>query len=429
MNLLLEDMRFTSAAAVSNTATRVFARLNDPVAMLDTYVPGVDDPYAIADGIRASGPLVKSRLGAYASASYDVCKTILRHPQAGSNAVNPPSRLARLLDTNTIGAEGHPINKTFIGMDPPDHTRLRRLVSLAFTPKSIGAHRERIEKNAHALLDACDTKRPVDLIAAYAGPIPMAVICDLLGLPASERARFFAWGESMIAALDRVRSLRIAREIVQTDAELRSYLFAVVAERRRRPTDDLVSALVAAADNADRLTDEEIVSTLTLLLIAGFETTVNLIGTGTNNLLLNPQQKQLIIDDPKTHMDGLIDESLRFEGPVQFTYRVAQEDIKLDRATLPRGEAVVLCLAGASRDPDMFPNPNAFDITRSNAREHLAFSNGIHYCLGAALARLEADVAWKVLFERFPNLRGAGTPTYRPSPTVRGLKMLPLWLE
>jgi cytochrome P450 len=429
MNLLLNDLRFTSAAMVSNAATRLFATMNDPVALIDTHVPGVDSPFAIADSIRARGPLVKSKLGIYVSANYDVCRDLLRSPLLGSKSVSPPSRLARILDTQSIGAEDHPINQTFIGMDPPDHTRLRRLVSLAFTPKSIAAHRARIETNAHTLLDECAEKSPVDLISSYAAPIPMAVICDLLGLPSSERARFFAWGESMIAALDRVRSLRGAREIMRTNAELRSYLFAVVAERRRNPTDDVVSALVEAADQGDRLTDDEIVSTLTLLLIAGFETTVNLIGTGTSNLLQRPDQRGLVMGDPDVHIPGLIEESLRFEGPVQFTFRVAQQqDIDIKGDTLPMGESIVLCLAGASRDPAKFTDPNTFDITRSNARDHLAFSGGAHYCLGAALARLEAEVAWKVLFERAPNLRAAGLPVYRPSPTVRGLASLPVRL-
>jgi cytochrome P450 len=429
MNLLLNDVRFTSAAAISNTATKVFAKLHDPIALLDTHVPGVDSPFEIADSIRARGPLVKSRLGIYASASHDVCKDLLRNPLLGAKPTSPPSRLARMIDTQSIGPEGHPIEQTFIAMDPPNHTRLRRLVSLAFTPKSISAHRQRIERNAHALLDECAEDKTVDLISNYAAPIPMAVICDLLGLPSSERARFFAWGESMIAALDRVRSLRIARQIAQTNAELRSYLFAVVAERRRQPTDDLVSALVEAADEADRLTDEEIVSTLTLLLIAGFETTVNLIGTGTNNLFANPEQLELVVGDATTHVPGLIEESLRYEGPVQFTARVAQHDVDVQGVTLPKGATAVLCIAGASRDPDVFVNPNRFDITRSNSRDHLAFSGGIHYCLGAALARLEAEVAWKVLFERAPNLRSAGRPVYRPSPTVRGLATLPVRLD
>jgi cytochrome P450 len=429
MNLLLNDLRLAAASVVTTATTRAFASLNDPIALFDTYTPGIDDPYAIAASIRAQGPLVKSRLGLYLSASYDVCRAVLRSPHAGSEQEAPTGRIARLLDTQSIGPEGHPLTNSFIAMDPPDHTRLRRLVSLAFTPKAINAHRARIEQNAHKLLDSCDTKSSVDLISSYAAPIPMAVICDLLGLPDSEHARFFAWGGAMIAALDRVRSLSIARQLVLTNAELRSYLFAVVAERRRRPADDMVSALVEAADQNDRLTDEEIVSTLTLLLIAGFETTVNLIGTGTNNLLRNPDQRMLVFDDPAGRVGGLIEESLRYEGPVQFTSRTAYEDIDLGGSTLRKGSTILLCIAGASRDPAMFPDPDKFDITRPNAREHLAFSTGIHFCLGAALARLEAEVAWNVLVERAPNLRPAGNPTYRPSTIVRGLATLPVRLD
>jgi cytochrome P450 len=213
------------------------------------------------------------------------------------------------------------------------------------------------------------------------------------------------------------------------DAELRSYLAAVVAARRRRPADDLISELARAADNEDRLSDDEIVSTLTLLLIAGFETTVNLIGTGTLNLLRSPDQLDLVVSDPERRVANLVEEALRFEGAVMFTFRTALDTIDIGGGTVvPKGAAVVLGIAGANRDPAVFSSPDVFDVQRENAREHLAFASGAHYCLGAALARLEAETAWQTLLTRHPSLRLSGEPTYRPSPIIRGLDHLPITL-
>ena len=416
MTTLLDDARTGVTLGLTSVATRGLAFMGDPLAQLDRHRPGIDDPFAVMAKIRQLGPFSRSRTGLWVTASHDVCRAVLRSKDASSRNVDERDQ--------------HPLDDSFIGMDAPDHTRLRRLVSLAFTPKAIGEHRERIANVANQLLDACPTDRPVDLVSAFAAPLPMAVICDLLGLPASERERFFRWGEVLVAALDRARSLDGARQVRLANAELRAYLAAVVAERRRRPDDDLVSALAAAADEGDRLTDAEIVSTLTLLLIAGFETTVNLIGTGTSNLLDSRDQLELVSADLDAHVGNLVEESLRFEGAVMYTFRVALGDIQVgDGAAIPRGATVVLGLAGANRDPAVFDQPDRFDVTRANAREHLAFASGPHYCLGAARARLEADEAWRALLGRHPQTRRAGEATYRPSPIIRGLASLPVVLS
>jgi cytochrome P450 len=415
MSSLLDDVRTGLALRLTSAVTRALSWLGDPLARLDTHRPGVDDPFAIMRSIRDHGRLTRSRTGVWMTASYEVCRTVLRSPRASSR--------------NGDSMDAHPLDDSFIGKDPPDHTRLRRLVSLAFTPRAIEVHRQRICSVAGELLDACPTWRPIDLVASFAAPLPMAVICDLLGLPASERARFFHWGEVLVAALDRVRSLDVARQVQRANAELRSYLAAVVAERRRRPAADLVSSLVQAADDGDRLTDDEIVSTLTLLLIAGFETTVNLIGTGTLNLLRSPDQLVLVTADLDAHVPNLVEEALRYEAAVMFTFRTALDDIAIgEGAVVPRGATVVLGLAGANRDPAVFNDPDRFDVTRRNARDHLAFASGPHYCLGAPLARLEAELAWRTLLGRHPRLRSAGDPIYRPSPILRGLATLPVTL-
>lgn len=431
---LLDELRFGAASAVNNAVTRALAITGDPIAMLDSYRPGSHDPYEIAERIRSGGPLVESRLGVHATASHHVCRAVLRSPMASSKPQPPTNGVERLLESRSFA---NPLDGSFITMDGVDHSRLRRLVSLAFTPKALNRHRSQIERTAHDLLDGVDHEATIDLIQGFAAPLPMGVICTMLGLPSSEHARFFAWGEALISALDRVRSIGIARKMHLAGAELKAYLSAVVAERRRHPADDLVSDLVEAADQGDRLTDEEIVSTITLLLVAGFETTVNLIGTGTKNLLAHDQQRALLLEDPSAHLGGLVEESLRFEGPVQFTFRQSLGEIAVPGAdegdgplvVIPGGRLVILSLAGAGRDPSVFTSPNEFDITRPNAREHLAFATGAHYCLGAGLARMEAEIAWRVLFERFPKLCLVGTATYRPTPIMRGLSELPVRLR
>ena len=415
MTTLFDDARTGLVLQLSSAASHALSWVGDPIARLDTHRPGVDDPFAIMRSIRDNGRLVRSRTGVWVTASHDACRAVLRDPHASS-------RMGGTTDPQ-------PLDDSFIAMDAPDHTRLRRLVSLAFTPRAVAAHRERISSVASELLDACPTDRPIDLITQYAAPLPMAVICDLLGLPAAERARFFAWGEVLIAALDRTRSLEAARKVRLAEAELKAYLSAVVAERRRRPADDLVTALTRAADDDDRLSDDEIVSTLTLLLIAGFETTVNLIGTGTLNLLRSPDQLAAVSADPDGRIANLVEEALRYEGAVMFTFRRAVEPIDLGEGdVVPKGAMVVLGLAGANRDPAVFNAPDRFDVARDNAREHLAFAAGLHYCLGAALARLEAETAWRTLLERHGAMRLAGEVAYRPTPIIRGLSHLPVTL-
>jgi cytochrome P450 len=415
MTSVFDDVRAGLGFRFTAAATRVLSWIGDPIAQLDIHRPGIDDPFAIMKSIRERGRLLRSPTGVWITASHDVCRTVLRSPHASSRSDD--------------SMDEHPLDDSFIGKDAPDHTRLRRLVSPAFTPRAIYSHRERIAKLAGELLDSCPPDRPIDLVADFAGPLPMAVICDLLGLPPSERTRFFRWGEVLVAALDRVRSLSLARQLQLANAELRAYLAAVVAERRRRPAADLVSTLVQAADQGDRLTDPEIVSTLTLLLIAGFETTVNLIGTGTKSLLQSPDQLARVASDLDSHVGNLVEESLRFEGAVMFTFRTAIEAIEVGGGTVvPRGALLVLGLAGANRDPALFVDPDRFDVTRDNAKEHLAFAAGPHYCLGAALARLEAEVAWRTLLGRFPRLRPAGAAGYRRSPIIRGLATLPVVL-
>jgi cytochrome P450 len=257
----------------------------------------------------------------------------------------------------------------------------------------------------------------------------MRVITRRLGVPDSDFATFDRWGESLIIALDRPRSLRDATDVHNTLIEIDLMFRELIAERRRRPGDDLISVLAEKVDG-ELLSDDELVGTLSLLLIAGFETTVNLIGTGTATLVANRDQLELLATSPGTHLANTVEEALRYESPVQFTVRRALAPIEIAEGhVVPTGVDVIAVLATANRDPLVFDNPEKFDITRPNSRRHLAFVNGPHACIGGALARLEAHVAWESLIGHFPDIdrwRITGAPTFGTSQLIRGYKHLPM---
>jgi cytochrome P450 len=314
-------------------------------------------------------------------------------------------------------------------MDAPDHTRLRRLVQRGFTPKAIADHEALVRRTADELIGAFPTHGDIDVVASFARLLPMRVITRLLGVPDSDFATFDRWGEHLIIALDRPRSLRDATDVHNTLIEMDKMFRALIAERRRRPGNDLISVLAEKVDG-ELLSDDELVGTLSLLLIAGFETTVNLIGTGTATLVGNRDQLELLATSPETHLTNTVEEALRYESPVQFTVRRALAPIEIAEGhVIPAGVDVIAVLATANRDPLVFENPEKFDITRPNSRRHLAFVNGPHACIGGALARLEAHVAWESLIDHFPDIdrwRITSAPTFGTSQLIRGYKHLPM---
>jgi cytochrome P450 len=267
-----------------------------------------------------------------------------------------------------------------------------------------------------------------DLVSALATPLPVAVITDLLGIPESERGPLVRHGEVLASGLDGVRSLRHARTLLATSRELEAMFARVFTARRsgREGARDEGSLIDTFLDSAgDRVAPEELVPLCTLLLVAGFETTVNLVGNAVHALVHHPDQWALLRDDPG-RTPAAVEETLRFDAPVQRTARVAHRDVELDGTVVTRGQVVLTLLGGANRDPAVFPDPGVFDLTRPNAGDHLAFSSGVHYCLGAPLARLEAVVALEHLVERMPRLRLAGRPTRGPGRTLRGFASLPV---
>lgn len=316
--------------------------------------------------------------------------------------------------------------RAFLSLNPPDHTRLRRLVSKAFTPRMVERLAPRIEEIAAGLVERAG--REFDVMTALAKPLPVEVIAELLGVPLADRERFAEWSHAMARALDPpfLQSPETVEPAVRARQSFVGYFRELAERRRREPGDDLLSALVAVSDAGDVLSEGELLVTLTLLLIAGHETTTNLIGNGVLALLHHPDGLKPLGTDGE-NAARVVEEVLRYDSPVQLTARTALRDTELSGLTVPPGSQVIILIGAANRDPATGPAPESFDPSREPAR-HLAFGQGIHFCLGAPLARLEARIAFRELARRRPGLAAAGTPEWNPTTTLRGLSALPVGL-
>ncbi|MEV0085971.1 cytochrome P450 [Saccharopolyspora sp. NPDC050642] len=394
--------------------TWLFAVRGDPMARL-LHAPWRDDPYPLYRQMRERGPLVRSKLGVLVATTHQLCDEVLRDRRFG----------VRTSD----GSYGDPtaaavdLQLSLLELDPPDHSRLRKLAAPAFRPRRLETYRERIEQIAHDLLDRAAERREFDVVRDFAGPLPIRVICELLGLPPLDAQRLAHHGTVLAGALDGVRSARQLRQMRESFGELDAMFTGLIEQRRAEPGEDIVSDLVTALDQ-DKLTGTELVQLCDLLLVAGFETTVNLIGNGTLALLQHPEQWDLLRADPGM-ASAVVEETLRWDPPVQVTMRIAHEPVELAGRRLRADTPVLAVLASAGRDPAVHDDPDRFDITRPDRGDHLAFSSGIHYCLGAPLARLEAEIAFRCLATRLPGLRRAGAVVRRPTSIIHGLSALP----
>ncbi len=388
------------------------------------------NPYPFYDVLREKAPVYWSPLETVILSRYDDVAYTLRSNEFSrdieKNANEPKNpvqtrKRQRRADDGSGGGGG----KSILNLDPPDHTRLRRLVSLAFTPSAIERLRPRIQQLVDDVLDRAADRGSIELIDELAFPVPFQVISDLLAMPTERSVELREWSQHLTASLEPTAN---DDDLDRAEAALEQfipYLREIIAERRRNLGDDLLSALIQVEESGDRMTEQEMVAFVLLLYVAGHETTVNLIGNGTLALLRNPDQLQLWRNNPGMGSQA-IDELLRFDGPVQLTVRVPIVPVAYDDIKVEPGTVVMTVLGAANHDPAMFDDPHALRLDRPNANRHLALAGGIHYCLGASLAKLEAQVAIGSVIQRFPNLQLAGEPGWRDRLTIRGVDRLPL---
>ena len=379
------------------------------------------DPYPTYAALREKDPVHRSRLmNAWMFSRHADIDVILRDHQRFANDPRK-GKLSRRQRANLPAEEEFSI----LFLDPPDHKRLRALVNKAFTPKAVNALEPHIRALLGALLDDIDDPAGFDLMDAVARPLPVIVIAEMLGVPPEDRAQFKIWSDQRARVLEPMIDARERAASNAASKALDAYFGPIIKERRAAPQDDIVSALAQAEEEGDRLTEREMLNMLRLLLIAGNETTTNLIGNGVLALLRHPDQLQRLRDDPSL-IPSAVDELLRFDSPVQTDFRRVLEDCELNGFPLRRRDNIVVLLGAANRDPDVFENPDELDVGRGD-RSHLSFGRGIHHCLGAPLARLEGRIVLEMLLERFSQISLLdGQPRFRNSIVLRGLESLPV---
>ena len=373
------------------------------------------DPHPHYHQVRAEKPIWSiPEYDEFVFTRWSDCERILRDPSMSAD----PGRRRRAPDFFNFG-EDMERPSSMLMMDPPDHTRLRKLVSKAFTPRTVEQLRPHVAELVSGMLDRLDPSG-FDLIAGLGYPLPVTVICELLGIPAEDQHLFGPWSSDATRMLDGDISPEEVQRGVLAFMSLVNYLNGIFEERRAHPRDDLLSALLAAEEEGDRLSEEELRSTVVLLFVAGHETTTNLIGNGVTALLRQRDQWERLVADPSL-APGAVEECLRYDGPVHLTGRTATVDCEVAGQRVEAGQGLITLLAAANRDPERFPDPDRLDITRPD-NHHLTFSHGIHYCLGAALARLEGQEVFKALTTRFPRLELAEEPVHREHFVLRGYK-------
>ena len=378
----------------------------------------IADPYPAYRRLRELDPVHYSILTRQVVVSRfaDVDRILRDHRNFSNN-------LKRARHSRGIVAARRKLKPSMLALDPPDHTRLRRLVNRAFTPRSVAKLEDFIRATAHGLIDKVEGADEFDLMKAFAAPLPTIVIARMIGVPERDLDRFKVWSSRLARALEPILSPEEQELVYRSDQQLAEYLTAIIEQRRRERRDDLVSRLVEVEEQGDRLTRDETIVMLRLLLIAGNETTTNLIGNGVRALLRHPGQLALLRERPEL-VPSAVEELLRYDSPVQLDMRIARRDLDIGDSAVPSGTMVGLLIGSANHDRERFRRPDELDITRPD-HGNISFGRGIHHCLGAPLARLEGRIALEVLLERFDRI-GFGTrpPTYRRSIVLRGLEHL-----
>ncbi len=369
-----------------------------------------DNPYRQYRRLREKAPVHQSPIGPWSLLGYEECARLIRDPSLSVEDRNA-----------TVGP------RDILNMDPPDHTRIRRLLSKAFTPRRIEELVDTTQSLVDTMLDGIEDRGRLDVIPDLAFPLPFAVISRMLGMPEDDSESVRDWSHTLVQVLEPMLAPEELAKVMIAGENLRGRVTEVIEEKRKKPADDLLSALIAVEEQGDRLSEEELLDQVMLLYIAGHETTVNLIGNGMLALLRNPEQLNKLVKTPQL-IDNGIDELLRFDSPVQFTRRVALADIEIDGNSVAAGSMIFAMLGSANHDPEHFgPNADELDLARLEAPHHLSFGGGIHHCLGAVLARMEGRIGIGSLVQRFPNMELTDEPAkWNQRLVLRGLDSLPV---
>lgn len=428
--MVRQRVRWLALHGFVRAMSRLGMRRGDPQARLIADPAVRADPAAFADEHRVKGPVLRGRVGLM-TFDHAVAHELLRSDdfRVSSLGGELPKPLRRIIDRTDTGLL-HPIEPpSLLSIEPPDHTRCRKLVSSVFTSRAVTALRDGVTATADELLDDLerDTTGTIDIVTRYCSQLPVSVISDVLGVPAADRAQILHYGELGAPSLDIGLSWQQYLRVHSGVAGFNAWLTGHLENLRRDPGDDLLSQLISATEDGAGLSERELEATAGLVLAAGFETTVNLLGNGIKMLLDHPDQLAKLRDRPDLWPTA-VEEILRLDSPVQMTARVAKKDVEVAGVPVRRGELIIIHLAGANRDPKVFTDPHRFDVERDNAGKHLSFSGGRHFCLGAALARAEGEVGLRTFFDRFPDARLAGSGSRRDTRVLRGWSTLPITL-
>ncbi|MDX8031921.1 cytochrome P450 [Lentzea sp. BCCO 10_0856] len=417
-------VRWGIGHALPRAVLRLAARRGDLQGRITVEASSGADLTGLFDEIRARGPLAVTKVG-HTTAQHAVVKEVLTNdalvttrPRYGAGILG---KLAAWSATQVM----HPVQPpSLLVTEPPAHTRYRKLVTRVFTARAVEQLRDRTPQIADELLDGLDPDNPVDLIETYCGLLPVTVISEILGVPPQERATVLALGAAAAPSLDLGLSWRVFRNVETTLTSFDAWLTRHLGTLRANPGDNLLSRLITAREDGVGLTERELKATAGLVLAAGFETTVNLLGNGIALLTKNPDQLETVRQQPEL-WGNAVDEVLRVDPPVLMTGRMCVADTTIAGLPVRRGQLVTTVLAAANRDPSVFENPSAFDVTRPNARDHVSFGAGRHYCLGAQLARMEGEIGLRTIFTRFPDLSPLPGARRRPTRILRGFERLP----
>ncbi|MFE9323254.1 cytochrome P450 [Nocardia sp. NPDC052278] len=418
-------MRWAMLHGTPGLFLRLQARRGDPLGVLLSDPRARENPYPYGDRIREQGRVVRTPF-TWASADHEICRNILRDKNFGATppeSLQLPRPMRALMRASDLKLASPVEPPSMLVVDPPEHTRYRKTVAQAFTPRAVDRLHDRIVEVTDELLDGLAGRDRADLIGDFAVRLPIAIITEILGVPAEKRDFMLEVGHAGAPLLDIGVSWPVFGNAVAALRRSQDFLVGHIERLRSAPGDNILSDLATGG----QLSAPELMATATLVAGAGFETTVNLIGNGAMLLHQHPDQLELLRADPE-RWPNAIEEMLRFDSPVQMTSRTALCDTEIAGVRIAEGEMVSLLLGSANRDPAVFADPNTFDIDRPNAKDHLSFSSGVHACLGASLARMEGAIALRTLYERFPDLRIVGDAPHRGLANLRGYQHIPVAL-